>query len=354
MVITKKMHNKDMKLGLIALANDSGLGAQTRRLAKMLAPYRVLVVDSSVFSSNKEQHFEWYADYETLITKGFPKNSDIIKFLDGLTHVLVCENPYNFYLVKAAKERNIPVYCQTNYEFCENLDKPYLPVPKFIMPSHWYLEEMQEKFGAVYLPPPIDPKEFSHARQVNLKRRGKPRFLHILGTRAFKDRNGTLDLLASLKYTNADFDLVIKSQHDLPGEYKSKDPRVTTAMGSYRTNQELYSGFDALILPRRYGGLSLTTNEALVAGLPVIMTRISPNYWLPKKWTVPSIYKGSFQARAEIPYYSVNHKLLGEKLDWLCTQDFQPLKKNAIYLSKQFDPKQLKPLYDKLLLYGSV
>ena len=139
----------------------------------------------------------------------------------------------------------------------------------------------------IYLPPPIDPNEFKEAREVNFKRKGTKRFLHMVGTLASKDRNGTLDLLQSLKYTKADFELVIHSQQELPREYMVDDRRVKYSMRNVENTSDLYKDFDALILPRRYAGLCLPTNEALISGLPVIMTDTSPNNeWLPKEWLV--------------------------------------------------------------------
>ena len=47
-------------VGLIAFANNSGLGIQTKRLYDMLKPDKVMIVDSRGFSKNKELHLEWY------------------------------------------------------------------------------------------------------------------------------------------------------------------------------------------------------------------------------------------------------------------------------------------------------
>ena len=106
-----------VKLGLIAFANKGGLAIQTQRLATMLNPDKILVIDSSEFSVNKEHDFSFFEKYDYFITKGFPKNHHRLKFIDGLTHVLTVENPYNFYLIKACGESGVKTLCQTNYEF---------------------------------------------------------------------------------------------------------------------------------------------------------------------------------------------------------------------------------------------
>jgi len=313
-----------ISLGLIVFCNSGGLGIQTRRLAELLKPDKILLIDSRGFSPNKQHHLEWYPPEKTQITTSFPpRNYEILQFIKGLTHVFTCENPYNFYLVLACQRLGIKVICQTNYEFCENLDSPHLPVPDlFLMPSHWMVDEMKARFGedrVRYLPPPISEEEFGEARAENFWRElyyHPVRFLHIVGTLAWQDRNGTLDLLASLPFAKGDFKLVIKSQHELPPEYACSDPRVTFEIGNVEKNSDLYFNFDALILPRRYGGLSLSTNEALMSALPVLMPDISPNNkWLPKEWLVPATKKGEFRARAMIEYFQVDPQVLAKKID---------------------------------------
>lgn len=352
-----------ISLGLIVFCNSGGLAIQTRRLAELLKPDKILLIDSRGFSPNKQHHLEWYPPEKTQVTTSFPpRNYEILQFIKGLTHVFTCENPYNFYLVLACQRLGIKVICQTNYEFCENLDSPHLPVPDlFLMPSHWMVDEMKARFGedrVRYLPPPIDPAEFEKAREENVSReyysqpihKAPVRFLHIVGTLAWQDRNGTLDLLASLPFAQGDFELVIKSQHELPPEYACSDPRVTFEIGNVEKNSDLYFNFDALILPRRYGGLSLSTNEALMSALPVLMPDISPNNkWLPKEWLVPATKKGEFRARAMIEYFQVDPQVLAKKIDeWI---DVLPSKYRAYSIGcRNFSSRSVESDYEEIFI----
>lgn len=347
-----------VKLGLIAFANDGGIGAQTRRLAHMLKPDRIMVVDSSGFSRNPTQHFEWYKDFNHFIVNGFPNNEDVKKFLPNLTHVICVENPYNFGLVYWGQKQGTKIFCQSNYEFCDNLDKPWLPTPdKFLMPSHWKIQEMTDIFGkdhVQYLPPPIFTSEFKRAREVNMRRKGeKVRFLHIIGTAATADRNGTLDLMDAIPKCKGDFELVVKSQHPLSMDVFLDDPRVKYQVDNVSDNNDLFMDFDALILPRRWGGLSLTMNEAMMSGMPVITTDISPNdMWLPNEWLIPSKLKGSFPARSHVDYYSADHDLLALTIDEFASMSRGQLKieKDLAYsIAKDtFSPKALKWKYLQL------
>lgn len=344
-----------VNLGIVVFANDSGLGAQTRRLTEMLKPHRILAVDSTGFSKNRDQNWHWYEQFSGYKVNGFPNNREIDIFLKDLTHVLVCENPLNFYLFSQAKKLGIKTFCQSNYEFCDNLDKPELTVPDyFLMPSYWKLAEMKNLFGdqkVMHLPPPINPNEFAEVRDINFKRSGGvPNFLHIVGTLAAHDRNGTLDLLDSLKFSKGNFILTIKSQHELPPEYMISDPRVRYQIGNEKITANLYKDFDAMILPRRYGGLALSVNEALMSGLPVIMTDISPNNeLLPEDWLVKAHKKTQFQARVMIDVFETSPVLLALKLDWLSSLNFDTIKADAFELGyNNFSESALREKYEKL------
>lgn len=303
---------KKNKIGLIAFSTHSGLGNQTRRLAEFIKPDRVLVIDSSSFSKNKEQHFEWYESFQGYIAKGFPSNREVDVFLNGLTHVFVCENPLNFTLLSKAERLGIKVYIQSNYEFCDHLNNAGLVLPtQFLMPSHWKVEEMKELFGddrVEYLPPPIHASEFVEIREFNFEKKKSNSFLHVVGTLAQSDRNGTLDVIEAVQRSErSDFSVTIHSQHELPEEYMVTDSRITYRIESFHSVGEIYKGFDALLLPRRYGGLCLPMQEALACALPVIMTDISPNNQvLPKSWLVPAVLKEYFTGRVPIEVYQCN------------------------------------------------
>lgn len=343
-----------VKIGIVVFANYSGLGNQTRRLVHMIKPDRILVINSESFSKNKTQNYQWYEGFSGYLVQGFPTNNEIRVFLRGLTDVIVCENPLNFALFSMARNSGVRTYCQSNYEFCDNLCNPSLPLPDyFLMPSYWKNEEMRHRFPnrVKYLPPPIDPNEFTESREANFNRSPERiKLLHIIGTLAAKDRNGTLDLLRALQFTRKDFQLTIKSQHELPKEYIVKDHRVSYSITNEPNTALLYKDFDALILPRRYGGLALTCNEALMSGLPVIMPDISPNnQLLPAEWLVKAFKTDVLQTRDLIDVFAVKPRDLAEKIDWLLDQDLATMKTHAFDLGyTNFSTSVLAPKYKEL------
>lgn len=337
-----------MRLGTMAFANQSGLGYQTRRLTYMLNPYRILLVDSTSFSKNKEQYPSWYKHYSGYKVAGFPSDREVRKFLQGLTHVLVCETTLNPNFTAIAKQMGVKVFIQENWEFNDFLINRRMVLPeKFLVPSYWKLQEMIDLFGedkVVYLPPPIDPDEFEVATNENLRRNGR-RFLHVVGTLATHDRNGTLDLLEAVKLAKSDFELVIRSQRELPPEYIIDDPRVIYEQKNIREPVDMYIGFDAMFLPRRYGGLCLPMGEALTSGLPVVMTGIEPNNgYLPKQWLVPAKIKEKILTRTYIDVYESDVKVLADLLD-----NLEVDKKKAYKIGlENFSPDVLIHEYNKL------
>lgn len=337
--------------GELVFSNNSGIGIQSRRLCYLIKPNRILAIDSSGFSKNKKQHWDWYANFQGIITKhGFPTNREIDAFLKGLTRVFCIENPLNFYLLDECKRLGIKLYIQSNYEFCDHLNKNLTLPTKFLMPSYWMIDEMRKRFGddrVMYLPPPINPQEFTKARECNFRRKGK-KYLHIIGTLATHDRNGTLSIIESLRQSKGDFELIIRSQHELPKEYMTEDRRVKYEIRNSQEVADMYYDFDAVILPRRYGGLSLVCNEALMSGLPVIMIDISPNnQLLPKKWLIPARKTADLMTRTIIPVYSANVQALADTLNNL--QVTEEDKIEAFELGyNQFSETELLPKYQSL------
>ena len=116
---------------------------------------------------------------------------------------------------------------------------------------------------------------------------------------------------------------------------------------------ELYEGFDALILPRCYGGLGLPLNQALISGPPAIMSNTSPNNAiLPRDWLVPGAFNGGFTFRVPIQYCNVNIAVMAAKLDDWATMPDEVLdqqKTRALELSRQWNPEALRPQYEAVL-----
>jgi glycosyltransferase involved in cell wall biosynthesis len=319
-----------MKIGLIARADNTGLGNQSRELAYMLKPDRILVIDSTFFMKN-EQHFDWYDGFNHKILQRFPNSFDAREFLAGLDVVITAETFYNSQFIVEARKMRVKTFLQYNYEFLEYLLEPFNPmVDVLVAPSLWNYDKVEalRKHKLIHLPPPTDGSQFNNIRKNNLKQTNK--LLHIVGKPAVHDRNGTLSIIKAMDYVNKNISLVIKSQYEIEELENIENKNITIDYNHYENAIDLYDGYDAMILPRRYAGLCLPMNEALMAGLPVIMTDISPNNTiLPNKWLAKSEKIGEFKARAMIDIFEANPEDLADKINKLYEKDISDEKVEA-------------------------
>lgn len=307
-----------MNLCIIARADLTGLGVQSRNWVRLLNPNKLAVINSRIFNNN-EQHLEWYDGRDGYTINGFIKNNEINPILKGVDVLLTFEIPYSYDLINVAKSRGVKTIIQNNWEFTDYLSQPHLPLPDLLLNhSYWHLDEQKKLWPQVadYCPTPIFIEDYDEIMLQNMDRDSdKRRFLHVAGRKTHEDRNGTIDLIESMKNFPAkyDFELVIKTQNtEIP---EINDQRIIIDRSGVTNEKELYRNFDAMIMPRRYGGACLPMNEALAAGLPVIMTDIDPNNKiLPKEWLVSAEHKGSFMTRTKIDLYSVNRAALASKV----------------------------------------
>jgi hypothetical protein len=342
-----------VRLGIIARSDNTGLGNQTRELVKMLNPNKILLIDSSHFNGN-EQHPEWYSEYNVTTTKyGMASKEEASKFLDGLDVVISCEIFYHNSFIAMAKKRKVKTILQYNYEFLDYLVNPDVELPDILVaPSLWNFEDVVKKFSdrakVIHLPPPTSVDLFLNAKNINISKTHK-KILHIGGKAAVKDRNGTNTVIEMLNYSKADYELVIKSQ--TPLDIKCDDPRLTIDTSNPETRESLYEGYDAMILPRRYAGLCLPMNEALLASLPVFMTNISPNNSiLPEQWLVDSNKIDRLMTRTMLDVYEGDAKMLAKLVDDYYDSDIFLNKSKAFDIGiNNFSNETLYQKYQDLL-----
>ena len=307
-----------MRIGIIARCDNTGLGNQTRELVSMLNPSKVMVIDFSGYNPIKQDP-SIYNKYNTYNVNGAPSDDQVKEFLKDLDVLISCETFYNNSIPDIARSMNVKTYLQYNYELFGYLADRKMPLADVLLsPSTWYFQKTKQKLGNVvegfyHIPPPTTPELFTDAKNINLSKDHK-RILHIAGKPAAKDRNGTMDVIEMLRYSKADYELVVHTQ--VPLEITQHDSRLTIINDNIEDRQDMYSGYDAMILPRRYAGLCLPMNEALLSGLPVFMTDISPNNSiLPKEWLIPSHEYGYIKTKARVLMFQVNIKELAGSID---------------------------------------
>lgn len=327
-----------MRLGLIARADNSGLGIQTYEFYRHMKPDKTMVVDIGMLNGNKS-YPERYGE-DAVFVQGFPKAHDVDEFLKDLDVVFIAEAAYTPYLYVRAKQLGVKTANQYNYEFFDWYVAPPEQMPDlFIAPSRWHYEDVDNfikryntergtNIGHVYLHCPVAREMLP---QKEIKRAST--FLHMGGRSAAYDRNGTETVIEAsrLLKSNAKIFIHFQGEQGLShqatrkiGEYKIMrfnrgDPsKVAIHVKEYHEYNEAYRNGDVMLLPRRYGGNCLPMNEALSSGMPVIMTDISPNnQFLPNNWLIPASEIGTFDTRPSvtIDMYGANPQALADKID---------------------------------------
>ena len=346
-----------IKLGLIARADNSGLGVQTLEFHRHMRPAKTLVINvghlyNSTTHANKATYLDRYPG-AMVYNDWSPNVQVLVEFLDGLDAVFTAETWYSDQFVQLARRMGVHTVQQYNFEFLQHLNNPHLDRPDvFAAPSMWRWDDVPFP-NKTFLPVPIATDRFTPRASDP----GPRHFVHIVGRPAIYDRNGTPDLLAALHHVHSEIRLTLRCQDrdylrrlavstNVPGNVEL---RVDSS--DVRDYWELYDRGDVLIMPRRYGGLCLPANEALGAGMPVIMTNIDPNNtWLPPEWLVPAHLSAEFMAFNRVDVFAANHVALGAKIDEFCERDFYATAKaRADELAKEYSWDQLKPEYERVL-----
>lgn len=305
-----------MKIGLLAYSTNTGLGHQTLEFYQHLAPHKTLVVDINRFN-NMETHHERFMGANNKVTYGLPTNEDCEWLTDDVDIVFVAETPLNYHLFEAAQRKGVIAIQQYNYEFLDYFRHPEWSKPSYLAaPTHWNIEKVRALNIApvIDLPVPVNREKIPFRVINELKT-----FVHVIGRPAYMDRNGTLDFIEAILRLNKEFKYKIYYQK--PSDTRAMEyfapvlTQINRAKSLLGDNLEvivdiedyadIYASGDCLVLPRRYGGLCLPVNEALSAGMPVVMTDLSPNNdWLPKEWLVPTYSNGSFQFHVAVDVYA--------------------------------------------------
>jgi imidazoleglycerol phosphate dehydratase HisB len=103
-----------------------------------------------------------------------------------------------------------------------------------------------------------------------------------------------------------------------------------------------------MVLPRRYAGLCLPMNEALMSALPVFMTDVSPNnFVLPSEWLVKSNSIGTIRTKIRLELFEADLKALAKTIDdYINIKDKVPHKERAYNIGiNNFSPIILKNKY---------
>lgn len=272
-----------VRLAALLRSDPRGLGYQTRDYFRHLRPAKALHIrmanQHGSWTPYRERNEEWYPGVRSADFNGHSGTVDEDAFRWLLTDtdvLLTAETAYDHRAWGWAREMGVKTVLVGNPEFL-GPDKVGSEGPdQIVLPSPWRLGTIP---GAVHIPQPVDRDVFTFTpRPLN----DPPRFLHVVGNRATRDRAGTDIVLDCLRFLRHRVNLTIRCQGPLSapqelllrGLRRHQIPNIVRA--DIEDPRELYEGFDILLAPRRYGGLSLPLNEAASCGLAILAGNREP------------------------------------------------------------------------------
>jgi glycosyltransferase involved in cell wall biosynthesis len=272
----------------MARLDQRGISQQTREMVEHLNPAKVLAVlvndpgwpeetgrfgkrDVTFVDSNLSQN----------LNKRVLDERKCRSFLEGLDVVMGVETFYDWSFCDWAREAGAKTILQSNPEFTAHHNNPSWPQPdRWVFPTPWMIDELEALgYGSDILPVPTVERDQTAADPDD----EVMRILHVVGKAAAHDRNGTLEFIeavAGLRYRT--HVTLVTQEQDLPRRIRpGRNVTLDVVTGGVESRWDLYANQHMLVLPRKYGGLSLPTLEAMACGLTVLMPDCSPNFIWP-------------------------------------------------------------------------
>ena len=252
-----------MRVGMIARADDRGLGYQTKGFYDHIRPEVTVVIDMTpVTKGNWPQHFDWYPDGVVTPWAGYtaPITKAAHEALLTCDVVYSAETFYDPHLLARLTAAGVGSVRHVNPELFG-----HEPSSTVWYPTQWRIDDLPP--GPV-VPVPIDDAHIADSPA------GPGLLLHTGGHRATADRNGTQIVWSVIR--RQPWRWRITSQDGLGPVARGLEGKVEM-VGGVEDRWSLYDGCAVLVMPRRYGGLCLPVLEASARGLAVVMPDCPPN-----------------------------------------------------------------------------
>lgn len=260
---------------MLARGEDRGLGLQTWEWYRHVQPDRTLLIHMGPLAGPFVCHADRYPDATTVRYDGALPEAECRTWLRGLDVVYTAETFYDWRFVEWAREAGTATVCHINPEFYRHGREPALPRPDvWWAPTSWRLDALDPATRIVPVPVALD----RFGLLANTERDPGPlRWLHLAGHRAALDRNGTILVFQALRFLREPQHVTIRTQDPtLPRVRHPAHVTVDALHASTVDYWRVYDHHDALVLPRRYGGLCLPVLEASGAGMAVLMPDLDP------------------------------------------------------------------------------
>lgn len=273
-----------MRIGLVARGENRGLGLQTWEAFRHLNPTATLLVDMGELARGFPSFPERFPGATRVRFDGHRfSDTDLVRdWLTTVDVVYTAETAYQWAMCKWARQAGVATVVHTNPELHRTVeDRDGHEPSMWWNPTGWHMDLLTDagwtRAPVVEVPMPVATERFRQREPAD-----RVRFLHVLGHVASADRNGSSIVARALRRVRAGQTWTVRAQ--LPGVFR-EPANVTadlTVAGPVDNYWDLYNDADVLVMPRRYGGLCLPVQEAMAAGLAVVMSDCAPN----RRWPI--------------------------------------------------------------------
>lgn len=262
------------RVGSIGFATEQGLGYLMRDFHR-----NGLIDDVIVVKHSKRENLyrSWYPNSAFVDARA--DLTTIRRFCESVNTLICFETPFHWPLLDHCKGLGIKTIMVPMHE-CMPERWPTQP-DVIVNPSD--LEQRLYPQG-IRLNCPVDTRLFTPAIRTEATQ-----FVHNAGHFGLRERNGTNQVIASLRYITAPIEIVIRSQDPLPERLleeietaKSLRPQLTVRVQRGCPREMLYAEGDVFVFPEKFNGLSMPLQEAFANGMLIIaLDRYPINTWLP-------------------------------------------------------------------------
>ncbi len=308
-----------VKLGVIARTEIArGLAVQTRNFVEHMDVDRTLVVNMPRRDCDLDA--SWcpnptpirYDDQRHALGR-----AEVIDWMRGLDAVFTVETPYDWDMPNWCRELGVKLFVQGNPEFVRHGQRQFdhYGRPIWWWPTSWRTDVLPA--GRV-MPVPMPDRPRTAAAPDD----GPLRVLHVIGRRAWADRNGTDIFLRALTQVQSKMEVTITTidQANPVGIWPDDRVKIDVITDAIEDRWDLYRDQHVLVLPRRYGGLCLPALEAAACGVAVVMPDVPPNLELAQLFVPAQTDRKVLNlACGAVPEARVRHIEIAHMLDHLAS-----------------------------------
>lgn len=265
-----------MSLGFIARADQSGLAQLSEQAIDRLDPERVLVVNMGQLNRGDFNPHRYDKHGRRVYHVNHPNGFDAAvtsAFLERLDHVFTAETFYDPTFPNMAMSYGVQTHLYAMPELY-NPRAPELRADHLWLPYALGPHDGRRVRGQVlpwWCPTDTVPERVPHD--------GPLRFVHVTGS-AMADRNGTKALLAACAHVEVPCDVIIVGQQQHFGDQASIGNVFVQRVPRVDCWCDWITLGDVLVMPRKYGWLSLPMYESAAAGMPIVcMDRFPEREW---------------------------------------------------------------------------